>query len=377
VKAGFADEVSHIRRLRLRGMFLGGSLAVLYQNVVIAVVLVGLGAVYVLDPSHLTALAVVALVLIRAMSYSQSLHGAYHSLRESGPYLERLTDKEISYSMRPLLSGATPVEHIESLRFDDVSYTYPAADGVTARVATEALRNVSFTVDRGRLIGIVGPSGSGKSTLVQLLLGLRVPTAGHLLVNGVDAATLRRDEWFHRVSFVPQEPTLFAGTVAENIAFHRPWVDDDAVTAAARRAHLHDDVLAWEQGYETHVGDRGSQVSGGQRQRICIARALVDNPDIIIFDEPTSALDVHSELAIQQTLEELRLGTFLFIVAHRLSTLDTCDEIMVLARGQLQGFAAAADLQLTNPWFAEALELSSLTDGRRDPSPAPPRSAVS
>lgn len=376
-KRAFAAQVATIRSLRRRIMFLSSAVASLYQNVVTAVVLVGLGLIYLIEPAQLASLAVVVLILIRSMSYSQTVYSAQHALAESGPYLERLTRKEAYYEAHPVRLGGGDIAPVQTLAFAGVSYRYPvkttsgpvSGNGSTnagERSSVVALDHVSFSVARGRMVGIVGPSGSGKSTLVQLLLGLRSPTGGTMSVNGVDTARLSPEAWFQRVSFVPQEPQLLAGTVAENIVFRRPWVDEVAMHEAARRAHLHDEVLSWPEGYDTPVGERGGSVSGGQRQRICIARALVGNPDVIIFDEPTSALDVHSELAIQRSLEDLRTEKLLFIVAHRLSTLETCDEIMVLLDGRLQAFGPAAVLEATNPWFAEALELSVLRpqDGR-------------
>lgn len=381
-KQSFATQVDVIRTLRRRVMFLSGAVGALYQNVITAVVLVGLGVIYLIEPAQLDSLAVVVLILIRSMSYSQTVYSAQHALAESGPYLERLTQKEQYYEANPIRLGGDAIDAVQTIEFDGVGYHYPvtvsqetgeSADPVVTggRSPVIALDDVSFAAQRGRMVGIVGPSGSGKSTLVQLLLGLRTPTTGTMSVNGVDAQQLSPEAWFQRVSFVPQEPQLLAGTVGDNIVFRRPGVDDAAMHEAARRAHLHDEILSWPEGYDTPVGERGASVSGGQRQRICIARALVGNPDVVIFDEPTSALDVHSEQAIQASLEELRSEKLLFIVAHRLSTLDTCDEIMVLLDGRLQAFGPAATIELTNPWFAEAVELSALLP-RRDRAGAIP-----
>lgn len=395
-KQSFAAEVSTIRKLRRHVMFLASAVAAVYQNVVTAVVLLGLGVIYLIEPSQLASLAVVVLILIRSMSYSQTVYTAQHALSESGPYFERLTEKEAYYEAHPVRLEGDPIGPVQTIRFSGVGYCYPVTtcegdtaparstdgDGATG-VATDtvaragdrssvvALEDVSFTVGRGRMVGIVGPSGSGKSTLVQLLLGLRRATSGTMAVNGVDAERLSPEAWFQHVSFVAQEPQLLAGSVADNIVFRRPWVDEEAMHEAARRAHLHDEILSWPEGYDTPVGERGGSVSGGQRQRICIARALVGDPDVIIFDEPTSALDVHSEQAIQRALDELREEKLLFIVAHRLSTLDRCDEIMVLLNGRLEAFGPAAEIADANHWFAGALALSGLKPPQRRNGVAP------
>jgi ABC-type multidrug transport system fused ATPase/permease subunit len=209
-------------------------------------------------------------------------------------------------------------------------------------------------------VGIIGPSGAGKSTLVQLLLRLRAPTGGRVLVNGADAVAFSLDDWYRRVTFVPQDSRLFAGTIADNIRFFRTDVDDDAIEAAARLAHLHGDIEGFPDRYATPVGERGGQLSGGQRQRLCIARALVGNPDVMVLDEPTSALDVKSEFLVRQTISGLAPHTSVFVIAHRLSTLSMCDRIMVILNGELQGFDDPASLEANNPFYSEALRLSGV-----------------
>ena len=223
-----------------------------------------------------------------------------------------------------------------------------------------ALREITFAVKPGEIIGIVGPSGSGKSTLIQLLLRLREPTSGRILVNGRDVREFDLDEWYQHVSFVPQDVHLFADTVAENIRFFREGVEDARIEHAARLANLHDEIAAWPLGYDTPVGERGSSISGGQRQRLCIARALVTEPDILVLDEPTSSLDVKSESLVRATVAGLAPRTTVFVIAHRLSTLSICDRIMVIRDGILQGFDEPAKLEATDSFYREALILSAI-----------------
>jgi ABC-type multidrug transport system fused ATPase/permease subunit len=201
---------------------------------------------------------------------------------------------------------------------------------------------------------VVGPSGSGKSTLAQLLLRLREPTSGEVDVDGVDARSFTESSWRRHVALVPQQAHLLHGTVAENIAFLRPWVDDAAIERAARDAGIHDEILALPAGYQTSVGASTRDLSGGQVQRISIARALAGSPSVLVLDEPTSALDVHSEAIVQDTMESLRHRMLVVIVAHRLSTLSICDQLVVLRDGVVEAFGPPSEVMASSPFFAMA-----------------------
>ena len=168
------------------------------------------------------------------------------------------------------------------------------------------LSDIDFTLQQGEILGVIGPSGAGKSTLAQVLLGLRAPDTGSVMVGGVDLAQVDRAWWTRQVSFVPQDPVLFTGTIAENIRFFRDDVDDAAVFRAAEHANVLSEIRAMPQGFDTHLGERGGGLSGGQRQRLSIARALAGSPSLLILDEPTSALDGHSESLIRDTIVGLQ-----------------------------------------------------------------------
>jgi ATP-binding cassette, subfamily B, bacterial len=242
------------------------------------------------------------------------------------------------------------IGHIE---FDEVWFEY--------RPDQPVLHGVSFTVERGEVIGIIGPSGSGKSTLAQLLLRLRRPSEGEIRVDGESVGALSLDDWYRLVTFVPQEARLVPGSVADNIRFFREDVTDADIERAAKLAHLHDDVTSWPRGYDTPAGERsGGELSGGQRQRLCIARSLVGEPDVIVLDEPTSALDPKSESLLRETMAGLAGRTTLFVIAHRLSTLDICDRIMVLQDGVVRAFDTPERLEQHSDFYAEALGLSGL-----------------
>jgi ABC-type multidrug transport system fused ATPase/permease subunit len=208
------------------------------------------------------------------------------------------------------------------------------------------------------MIGIVGPSGSGKSTLIQVLLRLRSPDSGRYTVNGLPTSDLDLTSWYHQVALVPQDNFLFQGTVLENIRFYRRDLSEDDVVRAARMAHLHEDVLAFPDGYDTVVGPGMMDLSGGQKQRLGLARALAGRPSVLVLDEPTSALDMRSEALVQQTLHELKGSLTCFIVAHRLTTLSACDVVMVIEDGLISAMGPSGAVELSSEFFSEAVQLS-------------------
>jgi subfamily B ATP-binding cassette protein HlyB/CyaB len=212
--------------------------------------------------------------------------------------------------------------------FEHVTFRY-RIDG------PEVLRDVSFNVPAGQVVGIVGPSGSGKSTLAKLIQRLYVPESGRVLVDGVDLAMVD-SAWLRRqLGVVLQENILFNRSIRDNIALAKPGTPIERVIEAATLAGAHDFILELPEGYDTIVGERGSSLSGGQRQRIAIARALLCEPRILIFDEASSALDYESERIIQQNMGQITKGRSVFIVAHRLSTVRYADRILTLDHGRL------------------------------------------
>lgn len=212
--------------------------------------------------------------------------------------------------------------------FEHVSFRY-RLDG------PEVLQGIHFSVPPGQIVGIVGPSGSGKSTLTKLIQRLYVPESGRVLVDGIDL-TMVDTTWLRRqIGVVLQENVLFNRTIRDNIALADPAMGMDQVMAAAAMAGAHEFILELPEGYDTIVGERGTNLSGGQRQRIAIARALVTNPRILIFDEATSALDYDSERTIQENMSEIAKGRTVFIIAHRLSTVRRAHRILSIERGRL------------------------------------------
>lgn len=214
-----------------------------------------------------------------------------------------------------------------ALAFREVGFSYAGERPV--------LQDVSFEVEPGMRVGIVGQTGSGKTTLVSLVTRFYDPTAGQVLLDGVDLREYRLADLRNQFTVVLQEPVLFSTSIAENISYARPDASEEEIVAAATAANAHDFILALPQGYDTPAGERGMSLSGGERQRISLARAFLKDAPILILDEPTSALDVHTEAAVMEAMERLMAGRTTFIIAHRLRTLKQCDRLLVLENGRL------------------------------------------
>jgi ATP-binding cassette subfamily B protein len=197
------------------------------------------------------------------------------------------------------------------------------------------IRGIDLSIKPGEMIGLVGHSGSGKSTLVNLICRFHDVSDGSIRIDGVDVRSVPVAQFRRHIGLVLQEPFLFFGTIAENIAYGKPDATRAEIVAAARAAHAHDFILRLPHGYDSLVGERGQALSGGERQRISIARALLIDPKILILDEATSSVDTETEKEIQKALDNLVLGRTTIAIAHRLSTLRRADRLVVLDRGQI------------------------------------------
>jgi ATP-binding cassette subfamily B protein len=279
---------------------------------------------------------------------------------------------------KPEPIGGEPVSRPRGeVVLEDVHFRYPS------RPEVPVLRGVSLHVEPGQRVALVGPSGAGKSTLVGLLLRLYEPESGRILVDGQDVRQCDLHQLRGQMAVVPQEVILFGGTIAENVGYGRPGASREEIEHAARQAFAHDFIMAFPDGYETRVGERGVQLSGGQRQRIAIARAILRDPAILLLDEATSSLDSQSESEVLQALERLMAGRTSLVIAHRLSTVRDADRIFVLDEGRVVESGTHAELmerpdgtyrglsllQLHQP--DEGLEFSLSSTFRRPPSASP------
>jgi ATP-binding cassette subfamily B protein len=220
---------------------------------------------------------------------------------------------------------------LESIEFKNVNFSYNENGEVS-------VRNLNLKINKGETASFVGPSGAGKTTVVKLLLGLYKKTSGEILINGVDTDKIDYEELRKRIGYVSQDTQLFAGTIRENLLFVNPTAGDEECLNALKHASAMPIIENTGKGLETKIGEGGIKISGGERQRLAIARALLRDPDLIIFDEATSSLDSMTEKEITKTIKEIaekRPELMTIMIAHRLSTISHSDKIFVLERGAL------------------------------------------
>jgi glucan exporter ATP-binding protein len=238
------------------------------------------------------------------------------------------------------------------VRFENVSFSFPNSG--------QGVSNIDFEVHAGETVAIVGPTGAGKTTLINLLQRVYDPTEGRILIDGIDTRTVSRKSLRQSIATVFQDAGLFNRSIEQNIRIGREEASYDAVHEAAKAASAHEFILSKSEGYDSIVGERGSQLSGGERQRIAIARAILKNAPILVLDEATSALDVETEARVKQAIDQLRQGRTTFIIAHRLTTVRDADRIVFMDGGRIVEAGRFEELATRNGRFAALLRAGGL-----------------
>src|SRR5213596_1912811 len=351
------EEERFIRRstegmkVRLRLASLEGSFNVLVGLATAA----GMAAVLLIGVRHVGAGVLTLGELLMVMAYMNQLYEPLKTISRKVATLQlhiasaerafALLDEPLDVEERP---QARPVSRASgAVAFHHVSFAYGPGRPV--------LHDISFAIEPGTRLGIVGASGAGKTTLISLLTRFYDPTAGHIELDGADLRDFRLADLRRQFAVVQQDPVLFSTTIAENIAYARPGADEAEVIAAAQAANAHEFILRLPRGYDTEAGERGIQLSGGQRQRIAIARAFLANSPVLILDEPTSAVDAEAEAAIVDAIQRLMRGRTVVLITHRSSLLNSCTSLVTLEDGRV---------------VSKTTSLPPIVVSRRGPSPA-------
>lgn len=347
---------AEVRRLGARSILVA---LVIFLGTCALVGLVWWGARAVFEGSvtagQLAQFMVYALMASGALTNVSEVLGTLQTVSGSTERLTEILGTEAAIE-DPEHPVALPEPSLGTVAFDNVSFSYdPDAPG-------KVLDSVSFAVSKGETVALVGPSGSGKSTTLSLLQRFYDVTGGTIVVDGTDIRDVRLSDLRQRFAYVEQEPTIFAGTIAENIRFGKADATDAEVEAAARAALVHDFVLDLPAGYDTVVGERGVMLSGGQKQRLAIARAILKNAPILLLDEATSALDAQSERLVQTALEHLMQGRTTLVIAHRLATIRDANTILVLDGGKIIDQGTHEELVAKGGRYAELAKLQFRTD---------------
>ena len=325
----------------------------IYVSLGYAAVVAALAIIAAVSAGALESVGAVMLIMLRSLGYGQIMQNGSAALFQVLPFIDKLEGQIAHFTSHSSTNGDTQIDHLTPIEFQSVSFAYRPDEPV--------LTDLSLQIEPGEVIGIIGPSGGGKSTLVQLMLGVREPDSGEIVTGGVPLRQVDRTSLAPLIAFVPQDPLLITGTVAENVRFFRESITDADIRRALEQAHLTSEVDALPEGIHTYLGERGQELSGGQRQRISIARALAASPQLLIMDEPTSALDMRAEAAIRDTIAALKGSVTVVIIAHRVSTLEACDRLMVIQKGQITAFASPQELANNSSFYRETLALAGIT----------------
>lgn len=281
---------------------------------------------------------------------SKSFATAYYNVRKGSAALERINTSSIKEQKQLLPDERNPFLFNKTLEIKDVHFSYDDQ---------KILEGINFTVNKSEKVALVGPSGAGKSTMILLILRLLEPDRGQILLDGVDIRTIPINNYYKEIGLVSQSSFLFNDTIKENIIMGRESIDDNMIKSSLELANAFDFVSQLENQIGFRIGDRGELLSGGERQRLTIARALLEDPELLIFDEPTSALDPESESKVSQAMLNALKDRTAIIIAHRLSTIKYADRILVLNKGRIEEEGSHMELMSNNGLYSDYVSIQS------------------
>lgn len=330
-RSAIAQGGAHIRLLRhlsIRQSFIGTVSTSLFQPTALVLVVVLFLITYNTPQFNIISFTASLYLIQKIFAYLESGNNSVQSVVGLLPYAKNLAEfKEKLDAHREIFEGTEPFRLNRELSFKDISFSYD--EGRTI------LNNVSFSVKRGEIVGLIGPSGSGKTSIADLILRLFKPNKGLLSIDGVSSDQISLEEWRQSIGYVSQDVFLINDSIEENIRFYNKNIRKEEIEAAAKQANIYDFIMGLPEGFKTTTGDRGVMLSGGQRQRIALARALASKPALLVLDEATSALDHDSEKLIQEAIYKLHGSVTVVIIAHRPSTVVEADTIIVLDKGNI------------------------------------------
>lgn len=351
------ERYANIGRAMAKRQQMSSPVSELLGVIMVAIILLYGGHLVLSGDQSLTAPAFIAYIAIfsQVMRPAKALTDAFsgiHNGLAAGERVLELVDERSEVTDRP---NAKKVESFaRNIVFKDVNFAYTKDKKI--------LQGIDLTIEKGKVVALVGPSGGGKSTLVDLIPRFMDVTDGQILFDGVDLRDLDQDSLRNMIGVVNQESILFNDTIFNNIAFANLSASQEEIEAAAKIANAHEFILKTDHGYQTNIGDRGGKLSGGQRQRICIARAVLKNPPIMLLDEATSALDTESEKLVQDSLYKLMDNRTTVVIAHRLSTIQNADKIVVIEAGKIVEAGSHSELLQHEGLYKKLIEMQQFTD---------------
>lgn len=332
------EHIKAIRGLSVRQAFIRSLSSGLFQPASLIIVIILFILTYNTPGFNIISFAATLYLIQKIFTYLESGQGALLGITQQLPYAENVTEfkRQLRTHSEESIKGGKPFIFKKSLDFNKVSFSY--VDGI------EVLHDVSFSIAYGKTTALIGPSGSGKTSVVDLVLRLFTPNPGSITVDSVPATDMSLEEWRKSIGYVSQEVFLLNRSISENIRFYNHHITDSDVEEAAKAAHIYDFIKSLPEGFDTVTGDRGVMLSGGQRQRIALARALARKPQLLVLDEATSALDTESERQVQKAIDALQGKVTVLTIAHRLTTIEHADTIIVLDGGRIVEEGSPAEL---------------------------------